>query len=92
MLKKVLAGTLALTTLGTSAALAETEHRDVTVGGYYAPLILESDSRGEYDGIVVEGPNGRERIVVRCAPFDWEAKGPNSWEFNDYIAREWCFG
>lgn len=93
MFKKIIASTLAISALGAPAALAEDiRHYDVTIGGYYAPYVLESPTRGEYDGILVDGPAGREQIVVRCAPFDWEAKGPNSSEFVNHIARSWCFG
>ena len=66
------------------------EYRSGTILGYQAE-ILDSGSYAQPDLIEVYGPNGKEEIVVTCAPYEWTSVGPNSKAFVDRITRQWCF-
>jgi hypothetical protein len=72
------------------APSAQAEIRRGNIAGYQA-TVFESDSYDSPDFIEVYGPNGKESIKVVCAPFDWEATGPNTTQFVETIAQEWCF-
>lgn len=50
--------------------------------------------QGGNDLIIVKGPRGYERIRVQCkgTDYDWSSFGPNTEEYVDGIAREWCGG
>lgn len=78
-------GILALT----SDAEAST-YRSGTILGYHAE-ILDSGSYSEPDYIEVYGPNGKEQIIVRCSPYDWQSTGPNTADFVRRITQQWCF-
>ena len=72
------------------AAEATPGIQEGTILGYQA-TIIESGSFSKPDYIGIYGPHGLERLTVTCAPYDWSSTGPNSTEFVDSIAREWCF-
>ncbi len=67
------------------------------IGGYDVISINESNGRYSPDFMVVVGPAGAERITVTCgqgpydSAFDWSSHGPNSSDWVDYVARQWCF-
>lgn len=65
-------------------------YRSGTILGYQAE-ILDSGSYSQPDYIEVYGPNGKEQIIVRCSPYDWQSTGPNSAEFVRQITHNWCF-
>ena len=65
----------------------EGEYRAGTIAGYSAEVIDYADKP---DLILVQGPKGEEKLFVQCSPFDWEATGPNTYEFAQTIAKEWC--
>lgn len=67
-----------------------TELRSGTIFGYRVD-IMDSGSRNKPDYIEVQGPRGKEQIVVTCSPYDWQSKGPHTAEFADAIANAWCF-
>ncbi len=61
------------------------------IGGYDA-CISYQDSYNP-DQITVYGPNGSEYIEVSCyggGGYEWESYGPNTKQFNDYIANSFC--
>ena len=66
------------------------EYRSGTILGYQVE-ILDSGSYSTADYIEVYGPNGKEEIVVTCAPYDWKSVGPNSAAFVRSITQSWCF-
>ena len=80
----------AITALLVATNAEAEQYRSGTINGYQAE-ILDSGSYDKPDFISIYGPAGREQILVTCAPFDWRSKGPNSADFVDSIAREWCF-
>ena len=63
------------------------EYREGTIAGYEAQAL---DYSTKPDFIVVQGPRGEEEVTVQCSPFDWKASGPNTYEFAELIAKEWC--
>ena len=65
----------------------EGEYRAGSIAGYPAEALDYAD---QPDFIVVQGPKGEEELEVQCSPFDWSAKGPNTYEFAWSIAKEWC--
>lgn len=46
------------------------------------------------DLIIVEGPEGAERIRVQCinGDYTWQSYGSNTESFVDGVARAWCGG
>ena len=85
------AATVALATTPVKAEL----HTSGNIGGYPIQYIDESNSRRSPDMIVINGPEGQERISVTCrSSYDqmsWDSYGPNSKGWVDYIATAWCF-
>ena len=78
----LLAGALLLATLPTQASTR------VVCGpmlGYSACITDTAD----VDRILVMGPEGGERITVRCG-VDWSANGPNTQEFVESIVTSFC--
>ena len=59
------------------------------ISGYQA-TVFQSGSYSKPDFIEIVGPNGKETISVTCAPFDWKSTGPNTANWVDSIATEWC--
>ena len=74
-------------------AMPEAKAEMVTgnINGYRA-TVMQSDTMAEPDFMEVYGPQGKETIKVVCAPLDWESNGPNTANWVDSIAEEWCFG
>ena len=69
---------------------AQAKDYDFGLVGGYETTIDQSGSIYEPDYLLVEGPRGQEIIKVTCAPFDWDAEGPNTSAFVRHITREWC--
>jgi hypothetical protein len=67
------------------------------IGGFEALHVSESNTRYSPDVLTVLGPAGVEKITVICGqgPFDpahdWNSYGPNSADWVDYVAKQWCF-
>ena len=76
--------------LAATAPAEAYEYREGQIRGYQVE-ILESGSYDVRDFITVYGPRGKEEIIVRCAPYEWESTGPNTKDFVDSITRAWCF-
>ena len=88
MIRTIALASLAATTAFVGAAApAMAGH----IGGYEVTYLYDSGAFHTWDNMNVVGPNGLEYITVRCAPFNWESSGPNSAEWVDSIARQWCF-
>ena len=61
------------------------------IAGYDACVSYQD--RNNPDQILVDGPRGEEYIEVSCytdGSYEWESYGPNTKQFNDYIASSFC--
>ncbi len=92
MTKIIALAAIAAATVGVSLP-AQAGH----IGGYEALHVQESNSRYSPDNLTVLGPAGVEKITVICgqgpydSAYDWESYGPNSTEWVEYVAKQWCF-
>lgn len=83
--------TAALCTADAVTALsAKAEINRGTVAGYQA-TVFQSGSMDKPDFIEIYGPAGKESIKVTCAPYDWSSTGPNTAQWVESIAQNWCF-
>ena len=78
----LLAGALLLVTL---PAQASTRVVCGPMLGYHACI----EDTMEVDRILVMGPDGGERITVRCGE-GWKAHGPNTQTFVESIVNNYC--
>jgi hypothetical protein len=89
---KTVSATLALlSALVPLAANATQIHTTGNIGGWPIDSIIEGPTYSDPDSITINGPSGREQILVTCSPFDWSSYGANNSEWVDFIARRWCF-
>ena len=92
MIKFAALATLAAATVGVTMP-AQAGH----IGGYEALHVSESNSRYSPDVLTVLGPAGVEKITVVCgqgpydSAYDWNSYGPNSEQWVNYVAKQWCF-
>ena len=58
----------------------------------YGPQCAFNYGAGGNDLILVQGPDGSEKIRVVCnqSPHDWTSNGPNTQEFVQNVVTRWC--